>query len=112
MINYATYRINNKISNELNDTFDSTGFISVTVVDFSLLKSLFTTLFSIETLQIQFYNFLGRKANETKSEAQDHNQSQNEQDNEGEPAFFIQFIDDFQSRFNAVLFPRDFKMYI
>ncbi len=107
MINYATYRINNKISNELNDTFDSTDFIFTAVVDFSLLKSLFTTLFSIETLQIQFYNFLGRDTKEPKKGTQDHNLSQNEQDNEGKPAFFVQFVDSFDA-----LLLRDFKIYI
>jgi hypothetical protein len=108
MINYATYRIDNKISNELNDTFDSTGFISTSVVDFSLLKSLFTTLFSIETLQIQFYNFLGR---DTKKGIQNHNISQNGQDDEGKSAFFIQLVDRFVNSFD-ILFPRDFKIYI
>ncbi len=112
MINYATYRINNEISNELNDTFDFTNFTSIPMVDFSLLKSLFTTVFSIETLQIQFYNFLGRRAKETKSETQDHNQSQNEQNNEGKSILFVQFVDDFVNSLAAVLFPRDFKIYI
>lgn len=111
MINQATYRINNEISIELNDTFDSTNFTSVLVVDFSLLKSLFTTLFSIETLQIQFYNFLGTKTTETKKETQDHNLSQNGQDNEGKPAFFVQFVDSFVNGFDALL-PRNFKIYI
>lgn len=112
MTNYTTYRTNNKISIELNDTFDSTDFTSITVVDFSLLKSLLTTLFLIEMLQIRFYNFLGRETTETTNETQDHNLSQNEQDNEGKPIFFVQFVDDFVNSFDTFLFPRDFKIYI
>ena len=99
MIHYTTYRINN----ELNPRF---SFISFNIDSLSLLKSVFTNLFSIETLQIQFYNLLGSKDNPTT------NQSQNEHGGEGKDAFFVQFGDNFITSFDVVLFPRNFKIPI
>ncbi len=99
MIYHTTYTINN----ELNPRF---SFVSFNVDGLSLLKSVFINLFSIKTLQIQFYNLQGNKDNPTT------NQSQNEQYGEGKDAFFVQFVDNGVISFDTVVFPRDFKIPI
>ncbi|AFM03420.1 hypothetical protein Fleli_0970 [Bernardetia litoralis DSM 6794] len=100
MIDYTTYRINN----ELNHKF---SFISFNIGGLSLLKSVFNNLFSVKTLQIQFYNFQGKNV-----QKQNQSQTEQEQDNKGKKPFSIQLIDSFVKNFDAVLFSRDFKIYI
>lgn len=105
MINFTTYKIDSTKNNELNPRFSFIDFTSMLVVSFSPLKSLFNILFSIETLQIQFYNFQGQ-------DIQNLNKLQTDQGNEGIIPFSVQLVDDFVNSFDTVLFPRDFKIYI
>ncbi|WP_375559911.1 hypothetical protein ACE193_19610 [Bernardetia sp. OM2101] len=95
MTNHTTYKTNNYLNGRFSFSF--TGFISLGVVAFLLLQSLFTTLFSIKTLQIQFYNLQGKGI-------QNQNQLHTQQD-------AVLFVED-STRFDNVLFPRDFKTYI
>lgn len=97
MTNHTTYKTEYNTDSNLNDKFSLTGFISLSVVAFLLLKSLFTTLFSIKTLQIQFHNLQGK---DTKNQNQLHTQQD-----------AVLFVED-STRFDSDLFPRDSKIYI
>lgn len=97
MTNHTTYKTEYQRSTKLNDIFSHTGFVAVNIVAFLLVKSLFTTLFSIKTLQIQFHNLQEKGI-------QNQNQLPTQQD-------AVLFVEDFIS-FDTVLFQRDFKIYI
>jgi hypothetical protein len=112
MINYTPRRIDTITNDKLNLRFGLIGFISLnsSVLSFDLcvLKSVFNNLFSIKTLQIQFYN-LQRKKQDEQNQDTDPSQLENKED---KPVFFAQLVEDFVNGFDAVLFSKNFKIPI
>ncbi len=115
MINYTTYRIDSKLNEELNSTFDFTSFC---ISDFFVLNliNLFINLFPVKTLQIQFYTLLENKRTANTPNSEYLQNGQDRQDIGGELSPLVEFVDSFvhsfASSFDSVLFSKDFKIYI